>query len=151
MILNFIIVSDYPVKVNFMIHEYVLFASRLAFYAYSQVHDECWPVYMKRMDTAIKNGKNMDDCHALTSRLFKNISTRLFLEKQAAKIHETIVAILKNTSEFVFLVQSMKNETDHVALGKAFKKFRDYKTLKEFLLKVLRAINPNGCQYFDDM
>ena len=123
---------DYPVKVNFMIHEYVLFASRLASYAYSQVHDECWPVYMKRMDCAIKNGKTMDDCHALTSRLFKNISTRLFLEKKASKIHETIVAILKNTSEYVALIQSL-NETDHMTvLGRAFKKFKDFKTQKEF-------------------
>ena len=82
---------------------------------------------------------------------YSNISTRLFLEKKASKIHETIVAILKNTSEYVALIQSL-NETDHMTiLGRAFKKFKDFKTLKEFLLKVLRAINPNGCQYFDDV
>ena len=46
--------DHYPVKIHFMIHEYVLFSSRLANYAYSQVHDECWPVFEKRIANAIQ-------------------------------------------------------------------------------------------------
>ena len=77
----------------------------------------------------------LDDCGQITGRLFKNIATRFFLEKRAAKIHETIVGILKNTSEYVGVIQNMKNETDHVALSRAFKKFHDFQALKKFLLK----------------
>ena len=127
--------SDYPVKIHLMIHQYVLFSSRLAAYAYAQIHDECWPVFDKRIGIAVTSGKTIDDCGQITGRLFKNIATRFFLEKRAAKIHETIVGILKNTSEYVGVIQNMKNETDHVALSRAFKKFHDFQALKKFLLK----------------
>ena len=118
-----------------MIHQYVLFSSRLAAYAYAQIHDECWPVFDKRIGIAVTSGKTIDDCGQITGRLFKNIATRFFLEKRAVKIHETIVGILKNTSEYVGVIQNMKNETDHVALSRAFKKFHDFQALKKFLLK----------------
>ena len=42
-----------------MIHEYVLFSSRLAAYAYAQVHDECWPVFDKRIGMAVTSGKTI--------------------------------------------------------------------------------------------
>ena len=51
--------SDYPVKIHLMIHEYVLFSSRLAAYAYAQVHDECWPVFDKRIGMAVTSGKTI--------------------------------------------------------------------------------------------
>ena len=76
---------------------------------------------------------------------------RLFLEKRAAKIHETIMNIVKNVSDFVSIVKNMPNETDHNAVAKAFKKSKDFQTLKKFLLRVLRAIHPTGCQWFDDL
>ena len=50
----------------------------------------------------------------------------------------TIIGILKNTSEYVGVIQNMKNETDHVALSRAFKKFHDFQALKKFLLKGTR-------------
>ena len=95
----------------------------------------CNTVFDKRIGTAVTSGKTIDDCGQITSRLFKNIATRFFLEKRAAKIHETIVGILKNTSEYVGVIQNMKNETDHAALSRAFKKFRDFQAHKKFLLK----------------
>ena len=165
--------DHYPVKIHFMMHEYVLFASRLASFAYSQVHDECWPVFEKRIQSALDMGKTIEDCEAITSRLFKNITSRLFLEARAAKINETMMNIIKNVADFVGIVKYMRNETDHNAVSKAFKKFRDFQTLKKFLLRggflwdfekelvicksilylfsVLRAIHPTGCQWFDDL
>ena len=83
----------------------------------------------------LQAGKTIDDCHTISSRLFKNIAIRFFLEKRAAKIHETIISMMKNTTDFVHTVQNMKNETDHIALSRAFKKFHDFQTLKKFLLK----------------
>ena len=59
-----------------MMHDYVLFASRLASFGYSQVHDECWPVFEKRIQSALSLGKTIEDCEEITSRLFKNITTR---------------------------------------------------------------------------
>ena len=127
--------DHYPVKIHFMIHEYVLFSSRLASFAYSQVHDECWPVFDKRIQEALSMGKTIEDCEDITGKLFKNIITRLFLEKRAVKINETIMNIVKNVADFVFIVKFMRNETDHNAISKAFKKFRDFQTLKKFLLR----------------
>ena len=51
------------------------------------------------------------------------------------KINETIMNIVKNVADFVFIVKFMRNETDHNAISKAFKKFRDFQTLKKFLLR----------------
>ena len=42
-----------------MIHQYVLFSSRLAAYAYAQIHDECWPVFDKRIGMAVTSGKTI--------------------------------------------------------------------------------------------
>ena len=48
-----------------MMHEYVLFSSRLASFAYSQVHDECWPVFDKRIQAALSMGKTIGKKYAL--------------------------------------------------------------------------------------
>ena len=45
------------------------------------------------------------------------------------------MTIVKNCSEFVAIVKNMKNDTDHTAISKAFKKFHDFKALKKFHLK----------------
>ncbi len=138
-------------KIHFMIHQYVLFLTRLAAYAYAQIHDECWPVFLSRMSKCLQNGQTLQDCCDITSRLFKGIAVRLFLEKKAGKIQDTIIGILRNTYEYVGVIEGMKNETDHAALSKAFKKFHDFQALKKFLLTVLRKVNPTGCQWFDDV
>ena len=43
--------------------------------------------------------------------------------------------IVKNVSDFVSIVKNMPNETDHNAVAKAFKKSKDFQTLKKFLLR----------------
>ena len=56
------------------------------------------------------------------------------------KINETIMNIVKNVADFVFIVKFMRNETDHNAISKAFKKFRDFQTLKKFLLRGIQKL-----------
>ena len=56
------------------------------------------------------------------------------------KINETIMNIVKNVADFVFIVKFMRNETDHNAISKAFKKFRDFQTLKKFLLRGIQNL-----------
>lgn len=138
-------------KIHFMIHEYVLFLSRISSCAYAQVHDECWPVFDQRIAAAVTSGKTIDDCLEMTQRLFVNISRRFFMEKRTAKILDIILSVLKNTKDYVAIIENMKHVTDQTALSKAFKKFHDFQSLKKVLLKVLRAISPNVSLWFDDV
>lgn len=57
------------------------------------------------------------------------------MEKRAAKIHEIFIAIVKNSSDFVAIVRSMKNDVDQVAISKAFRKFHDFQSLKKHHIK----------------
>ena len=75
-----------------MMHEYVLFSSRLASFAYSQVHDECWPVFDKRIQAALSMGKTIGKKYAL--RIYYYFSLN----------HVLLFSLKQNFCEIVWLM-----------------------------------------------
>jgi hypothetical protein len=68
--------SDFPIQIHLMLHEYVLFISRLASFSYSQIHDECWPIFIQRLNAILNSGMRIEDCQKAVTRLFHNIVVR---------------------------------------------------------------------------